>query len=185
MMTTISISGNLYFTNVETKDRTDGDGYVCMVENEFLCSLSKSGEEMIYPVSSPGTNWPPPSRLAGRGGCVPCFVMQMSNRYQWLPDGLLYSRCQSLQILVGFRAVYSIAVLIIYCCEICKQNCNLKIGFKEIKNRKNMRTKQWLTLTPKLAPGVRCNAQRSTNVCWLTPCVNAPILYLPRESALF
>ncbi|KAK2178248.1 hypothetical protein NP493_551g02000 [Ridgeia piscesae] len=46
--------GNLYFTNVEAKDRTDGDGYVCIVNNENLRSLSKGDDEKIYSVSSPG-----------------------------------------------------------------------------------------------------------------------------------
>ena len=56
MMMMISISGNLYFTNVEAKDRTDGDGYVCIVNNENLRLLSTSDDEKVYPVTSPGTN---------------------------------------------------------------------------------------------------------------------------------
>ena len=91
-------------------------------------------------------------RLAGRGCCVLCFVMQMSNRHRSLATPTRW-RFQShgvkvCCILVGFSAVYSIAVLVIFCCEICKKDGNSKINFKGNKKRKKMRMKQWLTLTP-------------------------------------
>ncbi|KAI0224963.1 hypothetical protein LSAT2_024074 [Lamellibrachia satsuma] len=46
--------GNLYFANVEEQDKTDGDGYVCIVNNEILCSLSKGDNEEIYPIDGAG-----------------------------------------------------------------------------------------------------------------------------------
>ena len=71
MLIVISISGNLYFANVEAGDRTGGVGYVCISNNEILRSLSKGDDEKIVPVGSTGTNPSPPTR-----GCrVPSFFV--------------------------------------------------------------------------------------------------------------
>ena len=82
MIIRISISGNLYFANVEEQDKTDGDGYICIVNNEILCSLSKWDNEEIYPIYGAGTNQP--STLPR--GVVVCavFCEQMSNRHRSL-----------------------------------------------------------------------------------------------------
>ena len=91
--------------------------------------------------------------LGGRGCCVLCFVMQMSNRHRSLATPTRWrfkSPCLKVShILVVYPAVYSIAVLVIFCRERCKNKLvTRKLFSKETKNRKILQTKQWLTLTP-------------------------------------
>ena len=75
MIIRISISGNLYFANVEEQDKTDGDGYVCIVNNKILRSLSKGDNEEIYPIDGAATNQP--STLPQ--GVVVCAVFCETN----------------------------------------------------------------------------------------------------------